>query len=237
MLYIVFLAIFLAFVIFVTVNGFLDNKKPKDAIVTEKMKCKDYILSIAVLWGTTLAVFIMSVIGNISPADLGFRPISFNCNIWFTAVILILSGLAFAYLIYQTISLLTRPKWREKQALTGTQGALAILPRTKKEKWFYTLLSFSAGVCEEIFYRGFLVFLLYAIFPDMPIYLIVLITAVMFGVSHFYQGVNGIISTGLVGAALMCLFLVTNSLILPILLHFFMDVSSAFVLTEEQANE
>ena len=79
-----------------------------------------------------------------------------------------------------------------------------------------------------------MVFLLQTIFPGIPIYLIVLIPSVIFGIGHFYQGVHGVIVTGVVGAVFMGLFLVSGSLIPGMVLHFLSDVSSTFLLSEEQ---
>jgi len=236
-MYIVFLVLLL--IIFATgsVLSVLRRKKPKAAIVTEKIRCKKYLKTTAHLWGLVIPIFIMCFIGDISLADIGFRPISFNYNIWFTVVTLIVSGLAFAYFIYELIAPLVSNNSKE-QNIGDSQGEFAaVLPRTKKEKWLFSLQTFSSAICEEIVFRGFLLFLLQAIFPYMPIYLIILIACVIFGVSHLYQGLQGIISTGLIAVLLICLFLVTDSLILAMLLHFVTDFSATFILSEEQPQE
>jgi membrane protease YdiL (CAAX protease family) len=213
----------------------LSEKKDRDVVITEKIKCRGYCQSIALLWGLASVVFMLCFIGKISLEDIGLRRISFNYNIWFTVTILILSGLALAFLLRQSILLLTSAKAREdaKKQIVAGEGVGQVLPRTKKEKWLFTLMSFSAGTCEEIIFRGFLVFLLQTVFPGLPIYLIVLIQIVIFGFFHLYQGLQGVVKTGITGAFLMCLVLVTDSLILAMLLHFLIDFSSAFILSEE----
>ena len=70
-------------------------------------------------------------------------------------------------------------------------------------------------------------------FPDISIFLIVWYQSILFGISHLYQGIQGVVMTAVVGALFMCLFLVTNSLILPIALHFFVDFSNTFLLSEK----
>ena len=79
-----------------------------------------------------------------------------------------------------------------------------------------------------------MVFLVQAIFPGMPIYFVILISTVIFGISHAYQGISGVIGTGILAVLFMCLFFVTNSLLLPILLHFIVDFSATFALSEEK---
>ena len=184
-----------------------------------KLKCGTYYQILGGLWGATAVILIACLVAGVSFADIGFRPISFNYGFWFTAVTLILSGLFFAYGLRNLISSLVSAKFREAvEQQTENSFLDAIIPRSKKEKRIFALLSFSAGVCEEIIYRGLLLFALYAVFPDISIFLIVLIQSILFGISHLYQGVQGVqgvVMTAAVGALLMCLFLVTDSLILP----------------------
>ena len=120
----------------------------------------------------------------------------------------------------------------EKQII-DVEGIGGLLPRTKKEKRLWSLISITAGTCEKIIYRGFLVFLLQTIFPGISIILIILITFAAFGIAHLYQGLQGIIGTGVMGVLFVSLFLVTGSLVLPMLLHFIIDFSSTFVLSEK----
>ena len=199
-----------------------------------KLKCGTYYRILTGLWGATIAVLIICFVAGVSFADIGFRPISFVYGFWFTTITLSLSGLFFAYGLRHLISSFASAKFKEVMEKQTANSILnAIVPRNKKEKQIFVFLSFSAGVCEEIIYRGLLLFALYAVFPDMSIFLIVLIQSTLFGISHLYQGIQGIIMTAIVGALLMCLFLVTNSLILPMILHFFIDFSNTFLLSEQ----
>ena len=160
--------------------------------------------------------------------------ISFNYNIWFTSITLALSGLVFAFFVYRLIGSLVSEKIREKLAAEVEASEATIIPRTKKEKRFWAIISFSAGTCEEIVFRGFLVFLLQAVFPDISIVVIMLATFVTFGLGHIYQGLQGVISTGILAVLFMSLFLVTGSLIFPMILHFILDLSQTFVLSEKR---
>ena len=234
-MYIVFFSLLLIYFTVICVWDYRDTKKKKDLAVTENEKCKGYGQSIMALWGATLAVFIMCFIGGIGLEEIGFRQISFNYGFWFTAVTLSISGLFFAYLLYALISLLV-PKFRESQSKQAVGGVTKYLPRSKKAKWLFSLLALSAGVCEEIIFRGFFLFLFFAIFPNAPVYLVVLIPILLFGIGHAYQGLQGIMGTALLGAFFICLYLVTDSLIFPILLHFLNDLIGAFMVSDEDIN-
>lgn len=234
-MYILFLVLLIIIFAVLTRASVLMKNKHQNTVATEKMRCKRYCIIMTLLWSATAAVFVMSFFGGISLTDLGFRPISFNYSIWFTLPTFVLSGLALAVFTHKLISSLVSKKYQQKMEdqLAGVEGVADLLPRTKKEKGMWAFVSLSAGICEEIIYRGFLVFLLQAIFPEIPIFLIILIPSALFGLSHFYQGLQGIIGTGVLGALFLSLFLASGSLLLPIILHFIIDFSSTFSLSEK----
>ena len=237
-MYIALLIILLVFMFFTTISTALRMKKTKDAIKTDKNLSKRYNLMMAWMWGPAIAVIIVSLLGGINLANLGFRVISFNYNIWFTVATLIISGLMLIFCTRTIILSLTSKSFKEKMKteIANDDVALSILPRSNKEKYRYVLLSFSSGICEELVYRGFMVFLLQAVFPDIPIFIIITITGVLFGLGHLYQGWQGVIQTGIVGTIFVCLLLVTNSLIPVMVLHFITNVSDGFYLSEENEN-
>jgi len=217
----------------------LKEKKSKDVARADKRHGINYYRVLAGMWCSAIVVLIMSFIGGISLADIGFRAISFTHNIWFTAITLAICGLMLLSSLYTLIVSLASKKFRgkKKAELTNDDVANDILPRTTKEKWLFALMSFSSGICEEFVFRGFMMFLLLAIFPEIPIFLIVLIPSVIFGIGHLYQGWQGVIQTGVVGAILMCLFLATDSLIPVMALHFMLNVSDMFLLSEKKEDK
>ena len=237
--YIMFLSLVLIITVAMAVIGGQRVIKLSKTSVSErfstKLKCGTYYQILGGLWGATVVVLIVCFVVGVNLIDIGFRSISFNYGFWFTTVTLVLSGLLFAYGLRNLISSLVSAKFREAvEQQTENSILSAIIPRNKKERQIFVFLSFSAGVCEEIIYRGFLLFALWGMFPDIPIVLIVLIQSILFGISHLYQGIQGIIMTAVVGAIFMCLFSVTNSLIMPMVLHFFVDFTNTFLLSEKE---
>jgi membrane protease YdiL (CAAX protease family) len=49
-------------------------------------------------------------------------------------------------------------------------------------------------------------------------------------VVHAYQGVRGVFSTGMAGAVFMAAYLLTGSLLAPIVLHAIVDLVNGFML-------
>lgn len=104
-------------------------------------------------------------------------------------------------------------------------AVLPMLPRTTAGRRGWAMLSLSAGVTEEITYRGLLLLTLAVVLPTgTPAAALVAAAAVLFGLAHWYQGWTGVLSTGIFGALMAGLFLVTGSLLLPMVLHTIVDL-------------
>jgi uncharacterized protein len=103
-------------------------------------------------------------------------------------------------------------------------ATLALLPRTPGERRLFTVVGVTAGVCEEWLYRGFFLAVVAALAGGLPTGVLVGVAAVAFGLAHAYQGLVGIVSTGLLGGIMAAVYLQTGSLLLPVLLHAVIDL-------------
>lgn len=106
----------------------------------------------------------------------------------------------------------------------GSDAVLAMLPRTPVERRLFAMVSVTAGICEELVFRGFLIALTAALIPSAPVWVCALIAAVAFGLAHLYQGATGIVATFVMGGVLGALYVVTGSLIAPIAVHALIDL-------------
>jgi membrane protease YdiL (CAAX protease family) len=247
LMYIFFLLLLVAYLAVTSVLEARETKKLLKNPVTESIRHKCYTYLIVSGWVAVVAVAIMCFFANITPADIGLRLLDMNYNIWFNTITFVLCGGLFAVTLYQVICYLASKKYREavraKLADDGSKSHYDVvigelmIPRSKREKGLFFWMSATAGIGEEIVWRGFLFFLLQAIFPGVSIIIIILIASVIFGAGHSYQGLSGVIKTTAAGALLGCLFLVSGSLIPGILFHFFVDFSSAFLLSEEKETD
>ncbi|WP_370187188.1 lysostaphin resistance A-like protein [Qipengyuania sp.] len=76
------------------------------------------------------------------------------------------------------------------------------------------------GIAEELVFRGFVVGWGAAIFGDRAAIWLVLLSATVFGLSHLYQGLAGVITTGLIGLSFGLLYLWNGrKLLVPVIAH------------------
>lgn len=100
----------------------------------------------------------------------------------------------------------------------------ALLPRTRDELPYGAGLSVSAGVCEELLFRLGLPALVYAVTGDALVAF--LGATLLFGALHAYQGPLGILFSTVLGAVFAALYLLTGSILIPIVLHVVIDLRS-----------
>ena len=104
----------------------------------------------------------------------------------------------------------------------GELGDLALMvPHDAAELRRFGWLSITAGVCEEILYRGLLMTALTAIIGLWPA---VFASSLVFGIGHAYQGALGVLRTGAVGLVLALVVVLTGSLPAAMLMHAVIDL-------------
>lgn len=104
----------------------------------------------------------------------------------------------------------------------------ALLPRTRGELPYGAGLSLSAGVFEELLFRLAFPALLFGIGVDGP--LAFLLAAVLFGFLHLYQKALGVLFATLLGVLFAYLYVVSGTIVLPIVVHALFDLRSLVLL-------
>jgi membrane protease YdiL (CAAX protease family) len=97
-----------------------------------------------------------------------------------------------------------------------------ILPQSTEELFPYLALAITAGLCEEFLYRGFSMAVLSHL--GMQAWAVVLLSSILFGLAHSYQGRGGVIVTLMMGLALGASRIAYGSLVPAILWHTAVDV-------------
>lgn len=138
---------------------------------------------------------------------------------------LALAGAVFAFASWQRLSLHEEPR-AEEEVAHQIGNLEPLLPRTPGEMRWFLGVSLTAGVCEELLFRGFLLWYLSELVATGAA---VVLASLLFGMAHAYQGTRGILQTGGVGLVLAGVVLLTGSVWVSIAIHAFIDVNSGLL--------
>lgn len=105
-----------------------------------------------------------------------------------------------------------------------------ILPLTVTERTWWIFVSLTAGITEEILYRGFLIQYFFAAPLHIGLAVAVIVSSVIFGAAHLYQGVAGVIFAAILGFIFSVIFLMTGTLLVPMVLHALIDLRILLIL-------
>ncbi len=141
---------------------------------------------------------------------------------WRTWILSAIVIVFFALVFKPGVDALFRP--RRIPAYTRAMKSLAwVLPHDARQRRWFALLSVTAGICEEWVLRGVVPHELHAN-AGVSITMSLLISSLLFGWNHLYQGWKAVGSTAVVGLAFGLLALLSGNLLVPILLHCAMDL-------------
>jgi membrane protease YdiL (CAAX protease family) len=112
---------------------------------------------------------------------------------------------------------LKRPASNESiRALTERPGAGRLLPQSRTEHAAFLIMGLSSAFTEELLFRGYFlaVFTLW-----MPLWTSAVAATGLFALGHLYQKVGGALQAAVLGAVFCAFYLLTASLIIPVVLH------------------
>jgi uncharacterized protein len=183
------------------------------------------------LWVPTLVILGMVLMGPLTFVDIGLSGIQWNTKTlgpWVTYIACGLGIVYFLILIYYLVGSRVSEKLRNSLIQAQQQELeknkfVDIIPVSKEDKKVWTFVSWTAGITEEIIYRGFLIYALTALFPSLSIWVILVLSALVFGLAHTYQGLGNVVRTSLIGLFFAILYIGLGSIIPLIVLHFLID--------------
>lgn len=102
-------------------------------------------------------------------------------------------------------------------------GVREVLPHDAHEQTWFRAVSVTAGVCEELMFRGYVTWVIAAVAGP---WVAAALTAALFGVAHLYQGLPGILQSSLVGVIMSAVVAAAGSLWPAMLIHAALDWGS-----------
>jgi uncharacterized protein len=133
--------------------------------------------------------------------------------------------LALAFSSARTVVRIARSK-RPKRLKVANPRVEKMVPRTRSELGWWIALSLSAGFCEEFIFRGYL---LWVFQLGLGLWAAAAFSVVVFAVAHAYQGIKGILATGIVGGLFTVVVVICGSLWPAIVLHALVDIGQGLI--------
>jgi len=190
-----------------------------------------YVQLLPELWIPTVAVLAWAVASDVPLHMIGLSWLRLEEDLLPRWLSLVVVALALTLIIYCTLDLLRL--WRSSSYRASVYEKLrsvevpsyvgAMMPATRSQRMLYGAVALSAGVTEEILYRGFLVFVLAAGLPAIGIWGSVLVSSALFALGHLYQGPSGMLRTFVMGLMMCLVYLSSGSLVLCMLIHMLID--------------
>ncbi len=195
---------------------FTFEKEKEKLIHNPSFRTKYYHSIILFLWLPTLVLMTLIYFDAHSLNSIGLRWEFGLAN----QVAVVLTLLLSVY-IWFSIKQIHKNKKAKETFLEQIECGAYLMPINVKEVRWFIGVCISAGICEEILFRGYLM----SVFGEhMPVYAAVILSSIVFGLPHIYQGAVNVIKTGFFGAVMAVIYLVTESIIIPIVLHILVDM-------------
>lgn len=185
-----------------------------------ELRAQFYVKGMIAQWLMLVPLALIALGLGWSGSVLGLQA---SANVWpATICAAILVGVVYLQVFY--IRRISRTAEGRAQLRESMSGPLQMLPRTSQERGLWILLSLTAGLCEELLYRGFIPAYLMYIFPGVNFVFAIIIAAALFGIGHIYQKLAGVLGTSLMGLVFGLLYFFTGSLSLSMIVHALFDM-------------
>ena len=156
-----------------------------------KIRIHEFQKGIAWIWILSILTLAVWLYNERSLVNLGLD-ISILWSVWLGLILLIM-GLIYILYIYKTIKKDTAQRSNIKTKMNATEASI-YLHQTKDDFMWFIPVAISAGICEELLFRGFL---MWYINEFSSIILAIILSSILFGLAHSFQGWKGVIQSGL----------------------------------------
>ncbi len=111
------------------------------------------------------------------------------------------------------------------------QASSVLLPANDAERKWFAIAAVTAGICEELLYRGFLMSYLPSNFSMLAgqLILISIISGIIYGLSRAYLGMRGIATTALTGFSFAIVYALSGSILPAMVFHIIAELRTLWL--------
>ena len=183
-------------------------------------RMRQYVSTLVEQWTLAALAIVLWVRAARPWAPLGLRVPS-GWGAWLGLILIVATVALF---VHQLRIVAGRPDVRARLRIRFTDLD-PVLPHTPLEFRTFLALSVTAGICEELLFRGFLI---WALRPWLGWWGAALLGAGIFGLAHAYQGRKGIVRASIAGLAITLVYALTGSLLPCMALHVIVDIGGGW---------
>ena len=181
-----------------------------------RSKLRLYGRNVCAQWFLAVVMLLILRRHGLSAGDAGQRladaPLTFAITLALLIVLAVVSWIV-----------LRRVRRAQPAALRAAVGRLrSLVPAFGLEMAAFVIVCLTAGFCEELLYRGWMVNILHA--ATGSTWAAVGASAIVFGMGHTYQGAKGVLRTAFIGLQLAVLYVMVGTLIPGQILHAGVDI-------------
>ncbi|MFN3835981.1 MAG: CPBP family intramembrane glutamic endopeptidase [Glycocaulis sp.] len=181
-----------------------------------------YRETMASLWALAAVCVVFWLLSGRDLAGLGLRLPEEGWRGWLAWAMAGAATLYFLVWVPVALALSRKDRAKTRELIRSAEGIDLIRPRTQAEHRLFPWLAVTAGITEEIIFRGFLIGALALL---MPLWAAALASVAIFTAAHFYQGAAGLVRVAPMAAMLTAVFVAGNSLWPVIIIHIAADLS------------
>ena len=198
-------------------SGIRGSEKLGNIYFDEATRRKFFLSNSLLLWFFTAIVMGIWYLYGRPFSLMGFRKIEPG---WLPWILTAIMAVAYAADIIHSIFSPDELKKTQEQWETS----VPFLPEHYRELRAYTFMCITAGVCEEILFRGYMVTYFIDPMHDGFPWMAALFPAVLFSLAHFYQGYKAMLKIFLLSLLFALIFIFSKSLLIVIVIHFLVDL-------------
>lgn len=202
-------------------EALLTLKKGRAELASGKpgARVKRYTQTILLLWVISIPILVIWAAAGRDWGALGFQlQTGMMATIGWGLAALIA---AFFVSQYAMVSRSDSARRQLRDGMAQNKNLSNFMPHSEAEYRVFELMGITAGIAEEIVFRGFLI---WAFSTVLPIWAAAGLALAVFTALHMYQGASQLPVIFIIGALVTLVYLLTGSLWPAIALHIFIDM-------------